>query len=231
MADMVEFVLASNNKKKIAELQCLIDEKLGGKARVLSLRDIGFEGDIDEYGKSFETNSLIKASAAAKLGYIGIADDSGLCVDVLGGEPGIYSARYSEDEGEADDRDAANRAKILRKLDGVPAEERSARFVCVASLVLPKNSPYTIPAKYIACPAYSIEAGVDIMSAATVRGECHGSILFEERGNGGFGYDSIFYSEETGCAFAEATPEVKNAVSHRGRAMEQFARLIEELIG
>ena len=76
-----------------------------------------------------------------------------------------------------------------------------------------------------------MEAGVDIMSAATVRGECHGTILTEERGNGGFGYDSIFYSEETGCSFAEASPEAKNAVSHRGRAMEQFALLIEELIG
>ena len=90
---MVDIVLASNNKKKIAELQSLIDEKLQGKARILSLRDIGFAEDIDEYGKSFEANSLIKASAAAKLGYIGIADDSGLCVDALGGEPGIYSAR------------------------------------------------------------------------------------------------------------------------------------------
>ncbi|MBR4933188.1 MAG: non-canonical purine NTP pyrophosphatase [Clostridia bacterium] len=228
---MVDIVLASNNKKKIAELQSLIDEKLQGKARILSLKDIGFTDDIDEYGKSFEANSLIKASAAAKLGYIGIADDSGLCVDALGGEPGIYSARYSADEGECDDRDAANRAKILRNLDGVPAEERSARFVCVASLVLPAGSPYKIPAKYIACPAYSMEAGVDIMSAATVRGECHGTILAEERGNGGFGYDSIFCSEETGCSFAEASPEAKNAVSHRGRAMEQFARLIEELIG
>ncbi len=228
---MVDIVLASNNKKKISELQSLIDGRLQGKARILSLKDIGFTGDIDEYGKSFEANSLIKASAAAKLGYIGIADDSGLCVDALGGEPGIYSARYSEDEGESDDRDAANRAKILRKLDGVPAEERSARFVCVASLVLPEGSPYKIPAKYLACPAYSMEAGVDVMSAATVRGECHGTILFSERGNGGFGYDSLFYSEETGCAFAEATPDAKNAVSHRGRAMEQFARLIEELIG
>ena len=228
---MIDIVLASNNKKKIAELQSLIDEKLCGKARVLSLRDIGFEGNIDEYGKSFEANSLIKASAAAKLGYIGIADDSGLCVDALGGEPGIYSARYSEDEGEVTDRDAANRAKILRNLDGVPAEKRSARFVCVASLVLPEGSPYKIPDKYLVCPAYSTEAGVDVMSAATVRGECHGTILFEERGNGGFGYDSLFYSEETGCAFAEAAPEAKNAVSHGGRAMEQFARLIEELIG
>lgn len=231
MADMVDIVLASNNKKKISELQSLIDEKLQGKARILSLRDIGFTDDIEEYGKSFEANSLIKASAAAKLGYIGIADDSGLCVDALGGEPGIYSARYSEDEGEADDRDAANRAKILRKLDGVPEEERSARFVCVASLVLPEGSSYKIPAKYLACPAYSMEAGVDIMSAATVRGECHGTILFDERGTGGFGYDSLFYSDETGCAFAEASLAAKNAVSHRGRAMEQFVRLIEEMIG
>ncbi len=227
---MVEIVLASNNKKKIAELQGLLDENLGGEVKILSLNDIGFTDDIEEYGETFEVNSLIKASVPAKLGYIGIADDSGLCVDALNGAPGIYSARYAEDEGAADDRDAANRAKLLREMAEVQGEKRGGGFVCVASLVLPENSEYTIPAKYLACPAYSVEAGTDPMRSATVRGECRGRILTEEKGNGGFGYDSLFYSDEIGKAFGEASPAEKNSVSHRGRAMGEFASLINKII-
>ena len=227
---MTEIVLASNNKKKIAELQVLLDESLAGEVKLLSLSDIGFTGDIDEYGRSFEANSLIKASVPAKLGYIGIADDSGLCVDALGGEPGIYSARYSEDEGEADDRDAANRRKILRKLRDVEKNARGAGFVCVAALVVPENSDYKIPEEYLALDEHANEAGVLKNRAATVRGECRGLILDAERGEGGFGYDSLFYSEELKKSFAEASGEEKNSVSHRGRAMREFVRLIRDVI-
>lgn len=227
---MTDIVLASNNKKKIAELRRLLDENLSVDVRVLSLRDIGFDGDIDEFGKSFESNSLIKASVPAGLGYIGIADDSGLCVDALGGEPGIYSARYAEPFGEGEDKDAANRAKLLRKLDGKPTEERGGGFVCVASLVLPEDSGYVIPERYRASADFAAEAGVDAARSATVRGECRGYILEEERGEGGFGYDSLFYSEETCCSFAEATADAKNTVSHRGRAMREFVCLIDEIL-
>ena len=228
---MIEIVLASRNKKKFAEMQTHLDAGLCGKVKILSLDDIGFDGDIEEYGDSFETNSLIKASVPAKLGYIGIADDSGLCVDALGGEPGIYSARYSADEGEFEDTDAANRRKLLRRLDGKSDDERAGGFVCVASLVLPEDMNAMIPEKYLADEKNVAEAGVACGKAATVRGECRGTIMREEKGSGGFGYDSLFYSTELGKSFAEASGEEKNKVSHRGRAMREFVRVIADVVG
>jgi len=227
---MVEIVLASKNKKKIAELQRLLDESLAGKVRILSLSDIGFDGEIEEFGESFEVNSLIKAAVPARLGYIGVADDSGLCVDALGGAPGIYSARYSEDEGPADDRDAANRRKLLRELDSVCDEDRGGGFVCVASLVLPENSEYSIPEEFAAKTEHLKSAEICGLAGATVRGECRGYIQRLEAGEGGFGYDSLFYSPELKKSFAEASAEEKNSVSHRGRAMKDFCRLIGEII-
>ena len=227
---MVDIVLASRNKKKIAELQRLLDENLAGKVRILSLSDIGFEGDIDEFGDSFEVNSLIKAAVPARMGYIGVADDSGLCVDALGGAPGIYSARYSEDEGPTDDRDAANRRKLVRELDGKEDDERCGGFVCVASLVLPENSEFNIPAEFAATHEHSTAAMIGTLKGATVRGECRGYILKEEVGNGGFGYDPLFYSPELSKSFGEATNEEKNSVSHRGRAMKVFCSLIGDII-
>ena len=179
---MIKVVLASNNKKKIRELQTLIDTELAGKVEVKSLSDIGFEGDIDEYGDTFEANSLIKASAAAFLGYIGIADDSGLCVDALGGEPGVYSARYAEDATGFATKDEANNAKLLRKLDATPDSDRGAGFVCVASLVLPENSGIKIPDEYLASVENAGVAGLPRERCATIRGECRGVILREARG-------------------------------------------------
>lgn len=125
---MEKFVLASNNKKKIRELRTILG-KLLPECIVYSLSDIGFEGDIEENGTSFEENSIIKASVPARLGYIGVADDSGLCVDALGGAPGIYSARYS---GKGD---RENNIKLLSELEG--KEDRGAGFVCVMSAVFP----------------------------------------------------------------------------------------------
>ncbi|MCQ2456494.1 MAG: non-canonical purine NTP pyrophosphatase [Clostridia bacterium] len=224
---MLELVLASHNKKKIAELQGLLAD-LGDNVRVLSLSDIGYDGgDIDEYGKTFEVNSLIKASVPAKMGYIGIADDSGLCVDALDGRPGVYSARYSA-EVETDDRDAENRKKLLRELSGVKRESRSAKFVCVASLALPENSKFTIPEEFRSKDADALTACAP-GACATVRGVTRGIIAFGEKGEGGFGYDSLFYSPVLGMNFAEATPEQKATVSHRGRAMREFVRLISML--
>lgn len=227
---MTEIVLASNNKKKIAELQHLFDRADMEDVKILSLHDIGYSGDIEEYGRSFEENSLIKAAVPASLGYIGIADDSGLCVDALGGEPGIYSARYSEDEGEADDRDAANRAKLLRNLEGVPDEARTGAFVCVMSAVLPENTDYKVPEKYRAAEQNASFAGTDSSRCITVRGECRGVITREEIGEGGFGYDNLFYSPELLKTFAEATADEKSSVSHRGRAVEKFVKILAEII-
>ena len=228
---MTEIVLASNNKKKIAELQYLFDRADIGDVKILSLRDIGYTDDIEENGKSFEENSLIKASVPASLGYIGIADDSGLCVDALGGEPGIYSARYSEDEGEADDRDAANRVKLLRKLKDTDDTERGGAFVCVMSAVFPENGGFDVPAELRAEVASATFAGVDNSRAVTVRGECRGYITREEKGEGGFGYDNLFYSPELEKTFAEATGDEKNSVSHRGRAVARFVEILSDIIG
>ena len=227
---MIEVVLASNNKKKIRELQTLIDTELSGKICVKSLGDIGFEGDIDEYGDTFEANSLIKASAAAKLGYIGIADDSGLCVDVLDGEPGVYSARYAEDTAGFDTKDAANNAKLLRKLENTADCDRGAGFVCVASLVLPENSEIKLPEEYLASHESAEVAGLSRERCAAVRGECRGVILREARGESGFGYDPLFLSDELQKSFAEATDAEKNSVSHRGRAMREFAKVIAAIV-
>ncbi|MBO4423131.1 MAG: RdgB/HAM1 family non-canonical purine NTP pyrophosphatase [Clostridia bacterium] len=194
---MMRFVLASNNKKKIAELKTILSS-LMPDSEVLSLEDIGYTDDIEETGQTFEENSYIKASVPAKLGYIGVADDSGLCVDALGGVPGVRSARYSG-KGEHE-----NNEKLLSELEDVPDGKRSARFVCVMTAVFPEGG--TIVA----------------------RGESEGVILRERRGEEGFGYDPLFYSPELGKTFAEASPEEKNKVSHRGRALAAFCEKLGE---
>ena len=129
---MIEIVLASRNKKKIHELRGLIKEALNSDVEVLSLDDIGFYGEIEENGKTFEENAIIKASVPAKLGYIGVSDDSGLCVEALNWEPGIYSARYSG----GDDED--NNDLILEKLKN--ESNRTAKYVCAIACVFPNHS-------------------------------------------------------------------------------------------
>lgn len=194
----MEFVLASNNKKKIKELNEILSKKLPD-VKVLSLADIGFEGEIVEDGKTFAENAKIKASVPASLGYIGIGDDSGLCVDYLCGEPGIYSARYSGlgDEG--------NIEKLLKSLDGVPFDERTAHFVCSICCVFPDGK------------------------VITAEGKAHGIILEERHGEGGFGYDPVFYFPSLGKTFSEISQEEKNKISHRANALELFAEKIGEL--
>ncbi len=224
---MTNIVLASNNKKKIAELQTLLANVSDGLLNVQSLRDIHFTDDIDENGTTFEENSLIKAATPANLGHIGIADDSGLAVDFLNGAPGIYSARYSGDGA----TDETNRAKLLRELDGVPTEQRTAHFVCTAALVLPKNSGFTIPEEWRISAELSAKSGISRERAMVVRGECPGRILTEEIGEGGFGYDSLFYYEAYGKTFAEIPGEDKNKVSHRGNAMREFTRRLAVIFG
>ncbi len=198
----MKLVLASNNKKKIVEMRRILCKVAPG-SEILSLSDIGFSGDIVEDGKTFRENAVIKASVPADLGYIGIADDSGICVDALGGRPGVYSARYSGGG------DGENNEKLLYELRDVPDDGRGAHYACAIACVFPEK--YGIP-------------------PVVAEGECYGRILREYHGDGGFGYDPLFYREEEGCTFGELSPEDKDRVSHRGIALRRFAELISPIL-
>jgi len=203
----MDFVLASRNRRKIAELEAILrtfaPEK--SKFRLLSLDDIGVTEEIAETGKTFEENAIIKASVAASKGYWGIADDSGLCVDALDGEPGVYSARYAAINGfdMGLSADGNNNMLLLEKLRGLPYEQRTAKFVCVIAVCPPLGKADPI----------------------TVRGECPGVILDGPRGHSGFGYDPLFFYEPAGKTFAELSAEEKNEVSHRARALHELEAL------
>ncbi len=200
---IMDIVLASRNRKKIAEMEALLAAHLP-HIRVLSLDDIGFVGDIDETGATYEENALIKARAAksASNGRIAtVADDSGLSVDALDGAPGVRSARYAGDGH----NDADNNALLLRNLASVPAEQRTARFVCTIALCLSDGREWT------------------------VRGETQGLIIEEARGEGGFGYDPYFYYPPLDKTFSELTADEKNIVSHRGKAVESLAELMKNM--
>ncbi len=197
----MKLILASRNKKKIREVEALLAQYIEG-VQILSLDDIGFEGDIEEDGTTFEENALIKARTAMKAAddrIAAIADDSGLSVDALNGAPGVYSARYAGGHGD----DAANNALLLRNLATVPSHERTARFVCCIACVFPDGREIT------------------------VRGETEGRIIDDARGDGGFGYDPYFYYEPYGKTFAELTAEQKNAISHRGKAVAKLAEALK----
>ncbi len=196
----MKVVLASRNKNKVKEIKAIYKAIVGEELDILSLDDIGYTDEIEENGSSFEENATIKASVPAALGYIGLADDSGLSVDALGGAPGIYSARYSG-EGATD---AKNNAKLLKNLEGV--SDRSAKFVCVFSAVAPDGK------------------------AITVRGECPGVIAEQEAGNGGFGYDPLFIYQPLGKTFGELSSEEKNKVSHRARALALLIPKLSEFL-
>lgn len=186
-----KIVLATNNKHKVSEFEQLFLRYLGTEVKIYTLKEIGFEGDIVENGKSFSENALIKANAVADEGIVAIADDSGLCVDALNGAPGIYSARYA---GTGNDKD--NNDKLLSELQGVAV--RDASFVCALACIFPESS------------------GIDPF---VCKGVCRGEILFSERGAGGFGYDPLFWVDSKGKTFAELSGEEKNAISHRGDAV------------
>ena len=214
----MKIVLASRNAKKIRELETLLAGFSSMHIEVLSLDDIGYTEEIVEDGTSFEENAWIKAAVPAALGYIGIADDSGLSVDALHGAPGIYSARY----GGEGTNDAKNNEKLLTEMTEVSDEERGAAFVSAVACVFPKEYEVHIPDAV--CTEKNGLAGF------VVRGECRGTILREGRGCDGFGYDPLFYVAEKGCTFAELPAEEKNAISHRGVAMRAFCRQFLSLL-
>ena len=173
----MKIVLASRNAKKIRELETLLAQHSSMHIEVLSLDDIGYTEEIVEDGTSFEENAWIKAATPAAMGYIGIADDSGLSVDALGGAPGIYSARY----GGEGTNDAKNNEKLLAEMNEVPDEGRGAAFVSAVACVFPRECDVEIPEE--------VRTEKNGLSGFVVRGECRGTILRETRGCDGFGYD------------------------------------------
>ena len=192
-------VLASKNKHKLEEIS-QITRKFGMELVLQS--ELGVDIDVEETGTTFEENSYLKAEAVMKAtGLPALADDSGIAVDALNGEPGIYSARYGFD----DSLDDWGRLQLLLKnTEQVPDGQRQAQFVCVITLLTPEGQ--------------TIQA----------RGEVHGELLREPRGENGFGYDPIFYYPPLGMTTAELPPEVKNRVSHRGEALRILYQKLKE---
>ncbi len=197
-------VLATRNKNKIREIKFLLQKHTGKDFDILSLDEIGITDDIEENGTTFAENAIIKAKVPAALGYIGIADDSGLCVNALNGDPGVYSARYAGSPC----NDLKNNCKLLGELNAANSNDRSARFICTIAAVDPNGRSF-----------YST-------------GKCDGIILFSPRGSDGFGYDPFFYYPPLNKTFAELTMEEKNNVSHRAEAVKIFSsRFIDFLEG
>lgn len=195
----MKVVLASKNKHKLAEIS-KITEQFG--IELVMQSQLGVDIDVEETGTTFEENSFLKAEAVMKAtGLPALADDSGIAVDALNGEPGIYSARYGFDESLDD---WGRLLLLLKNTEHVPDGQRQAQFVCVITMVMPDGR--------------TIQA----------RGEIHGELLREARGENGFGYDPIFYYPPFGKTTAEMDPQEKNAVSHRGEALRIFYDKLKE---
>ena len=195
---MKRMIFATGNENKMKEIREILGDL---PLEILSMKQAGISADIEEDGTSFEENALIKAREVCRLaGEMVLADDSGLEIDYLNGEPGIYSARYM---GE----DTSYRIKnqnLIDRLEGVPDEQRTARFVCAIAAVFPNGKELV------------------------VRGTVEGMIGYEERGENGFGYDPIFYLPDRGVSTAELPPEEKNSLSHRGNALSKMKELLEK---
>lgn len=192
-------VLASNNKGKISEFERLLADL---DIKVVPMSNFPQIGEIEESGTSFKENALIKAREVARLsGHVSLADDSGLEVDYLNGKPGIYSARFAG-EPKSDEK---NNEKLLEMLEGVSPADRTARFKCNIAIVVPEGKEYS------------------------VEGSCEGLILEELTGEGGFGYDPLFFVPSLDKAFGQLDMKEKNKISHRGRAIEKSLIPLEEI--
>lgn len=203
---MKKLIIASNNSGKIKEIKrVLMDIDID----VVSLKDIGLNIDVEEDGLTFEENAKKKSTEIYKElikrgenNFIIMSDDSGLEVEYLNGEPGVFSARYAGEHG----NDKKNNEKLLLKLEGVDYKNRKARFVCQLAIISDKNE------------------------YRSVKGIVEGYILDKEKGEGGFGYDPLFFYEPLNKTFAELTMEEKNKISHRGSALKKARKIIEELL-
>ncbi len=197
---MQEIIIATKSRGKAREFEQLFHAH---GFEVKTLLDFPEIEEVEETGSTFEENAILKAEAVSKvLNRIVIADDSGLVIDALDGRPGIFSARYAGEEK----NDQANLEKVLAELQDVPDNKRQARFYCALAVAAPNQEMFT------------------------VAGTCEGSILHEQRGSFGFGYDPIFFVLEKGKAMAELAPEQKSAISHRGNALRKLADEIPALL-
>ena len=194
----MKLIFATGNQNKMREIRQIFGDL---PMEILSMKEAGVEAEVVEDGTSFEENSLIKARAIHEAtGALVLADDSGLCIDALNGEPGIYSARFM---GEDTSYDIKN-AELIKRVEGVEEEKRTARFVCAVAAVLPDGRE------------------------KVVRGTMEGLIAHEPAGENGFGYDPIFFLPEYGKTSAEISPEEKNAISHRGKALRMMREELEK---
>lgn len=195
----MRLVLATRNPGKIRELALLLAPL---DIEVVSMAEYPCLPEVVEDGATFTENAVKKAkTVAAATGCLAMGDDSGLEVDYLGGAPGIFSARFAGEEN----NDRANNEKLLQLLNGVPREKRTARFCCVVAIAVPDGQVYT------------------------VSGSCEGIIAFEPKGEGGFGYDPLFFVPQFGKTFAELEPAVKNSISHRARALAGARQILMKL--
>ena len=192
----MKVIFATGNENKLREIRQITKDM---DIEIVSMKDAGYYTDVEETSTTFEENAYLKASAIArKCGLPTLADDSGLEIDYLGKEPGIYSSRYM---GEDTPYPVKN-AELLRRMEGVPDDERSARFVCAICYVRPDGT------------------------SETVRATMEGRVAYEIAGENGFGYDPIFYLPEKGCTSAELSPEDKNMISHRGKALRMMRDIL-----
>lgn len=195
---MKKIIFATGNADKMKEIREILSDL---DAEILSMKEAGIQADIVEDGKTFEENAVIKATAISKLtGEIVLADDSGLEIDYLNKEPGIYSARYAGTNTSYDIKNSL----LLSRMKGVPDKQRTARFVCAVAAVFPNGDK------------------------EVVRGTMEGCIGYEIAGANGFGYDPIFFLPEYGCTSAELAPEKKNELSHRGEALRMMRQIMEK---
>ncbi len=195
----MKFIIATHNMKKQGEMQRILSP-LGVEVLTAEMAGLTLT-DVEETGTTFLENAVLKAESGCKeSGMPCIADDSGLAVDFLGGEPGVYSARYSGEHG----NDEANIQKLLKNLENVPEEKRTARFVCTVCVCFPDGRKFTVD------------------------GKCEGKIGFEKHGNNGFGYDPVFMVGEK--SFAELSAEEKDKISHRGNALRRLTEALPDYL-
>jgi XTP/dITP diphosphohydrolase len=198
-----KLVLATRNSGKIIEFRRILEEIAPGAVELISVDQFPDLVDVEETGSTFEENSLLKARYTSKAtGLPAIADDSGLCIDALGGAPGIFSARWAGKHGD----DQANLEKVLEQLKDVPEEKRGAHFLCVASLVLPDGREHVSEGRF------------------------DGSILRSALGTNGFGYDPIFQPNGLAISSAQMSAEEKDLVSHRGKSLRSIAPHVIQLL-